>query len=454
MPGWRRCSSSATPSTKPASGIQEKISLLTHGIADLTDIVALQITIEGGKLPLVVSQDRYAGELKAAGADPLKVLRTPPETAVALLKSGGERSVSVDYVPETGKWLATVIMPLRSPLAGARAAFSAKIDLGRIAAAIAANPFQQTGSISLLDADGRLVLDKSRADWSDRDYVKQALARLSSNTPVITVDSYLRPDGTATLGASSFSLMPRWAVLVEKSEANAYFAVGEMIESLVVWIAVGLFAAALGALVFALRISRPILKIGEAATRVGEGNFQARVEGVRSRDEIGDLATRINTMIGQINERFQLAKFVSGGTMAAIQKSDAGGVKLGGERREVAILFADIRGYTAFAEVARPEDRRRRPQLLLPAPGRRGRGPQWRHRQIRRRPDHGGLPRAGNGRRTRSPAPSTSRTSWTSSAASIPNGVCGSASASTWARSSWARWGAASAWTSPSSATT
>jgi adenylate cyclase len=76
---------------------------------------------------------------------------------------------------------------------------------------------------------------------------------------------------------------------------------------------------------------------------------------VHSRDEIGDLAKRINEMIVQINERFQLQKFVSGGTMAAIQSSDAEGVKLGGARKRVAILFADIRGYTAFSEGRDPE---------------------------------------------------------------------------------------------------
>jgi adenylate cyclase len=59
-------------------------------------------------------------------------------------------------------------------------------------------------------------------------------------------------------------------------------------------------------------------------------------------------------MTVQINERFQLAKFVSGGTIAAIQQSDHEGVKLGGARREVAILFADIRGYTAFSESRDP----------------------------------------------------------------------------------------------------
>src|SRR5690606_3698162 len=133
-------------------------------------------------------------------------------------------------------------------------------------------------------------------------------------------------------------------------------AVGEMIRSLGLWLALGLAAAALGAIVFAFRISRPILKIGEAAIEVARGNFHARVKNVRSHDEIGELAERINTMIRQINERFELAKFVSGGTVAAVERAAADGVRLGGERRQVAILFADIRGYTAFAESRDPAE--------------------------------------------------------------------------------------------------
>ena len=48
-------------------GIEEKIALLTHGIADLNDVAALQITIEGGNLPVVVSKEPYSDELRAAG---------------------------------------------------------------------------------------------------------------------------------------------------------------------------------------------------------------------------------------------------------------------------------------------------------------------------------------------------------------------------------------------------
>jgi adenylate cyclase len=118
---------------------------------------------------------------------------------------------------------------------------------------------------------------------------------------------------------------------------------------------VGLAIAAAGAIARGLCIGRPILRIDRVANEVAQGNFQARVEGVRTRDEIGDLARRINEVIVGLNERFQLAKFISGGTLAAIRPTDHGGVRLGGERRPATMLFCDIRGYAAFAEQREPE---------------------------------------------------------------------------------------------------
>lgn len=338
-----------------ALGPQEKIALLRYGIADLPDVVALQISIVGSSVSPVATQQDFADHIAEASLDPLTVLRVPPETIDAFIETGDERQVAVTSIAETNDWLATVLLPLNSPFAGQRAVFSARIDLSRLAATVADHPFQRTGRITVIDAEGRQIFDPANADLSDREVIQQVKALLASNTPVSSVESYTGADGNPWLGAFSFAPSLNWAVLAEKSEANAYFAVGEMIDSLIIWIAVGLIIATIGALVFAFRISRPILKIGVAATEVGDGNFKVRVDDVHSRDEIGDLARRINTMIGQINERFQLAKFVSGGTIDAIQRSDEEGVKLGGERRKVAILFADIRGYTSFAESRDPE---------------------------------------------------------------------------------------------------
>ena len=178
---------------------------------------------------------------------------------------------------------------------------------------------------------------------------------LAAGTPIISVEPYKRPDGEVMLGAFVFPRPFHWAILVEKRQRDAYLAVEKMLKSLGFWSLIGLAVAGLGAILLALRISRPILKIERVAAEVAKGNFGARVQGVRSRDEVGDLAQRMNDMVVGLNERFHLAKFVSGGTMAAIKIADHQGVRLGGEKRLATMLFCDIRGYTSFAERHDPE---------------------------------------------------------------------------------------------------
>jgi len=353
---------SAIDSDKVSVG--EKVAILTHGIAQLPDIVALQITLDGGRLPLVISQNRFSTKLTEAGVDPLSVLRAPPEAMLAAPPDAATeaRVTAVVYEPKTQTWLATVVLPLESRFSGARAVLSAKINLDRIRGFIADQPFRQIGMITTVDAEGRKLFDPELDEsgrikqLGRRDIVSEALAAREGNrSRAISVDTYLRPDGTPMLGTFAFTRSFDWAVIVEQKEADAYYAANVMIESLSFWVIGGLAVAILGAAAFSLRISRPILAIGEAANEVAKGNYHVQVKNVRSGDEIGELAKRINNMIVQINERSELSKFVSHGTMDAIQHSDETGVHLGGSRCEVAILFADIRGYTAFAENRDPE---------------------------------------------------------------------------------------------------
>jgi adenylate cyclase len=220
---------------------------------------------------------------------------------------------------------------------------------------IQTHPFARTGFITIVDALGHQVFDPARTDLTGRDIVTEAVGLLTSGARLISVEPYSRPDGEVMLGAFAFPRPFKWAVIVEKRQRDAYLAIEKMLQSLGLWVVVGLAVAVAGAIALALRISRPILKMGQVANEVAQGNFQARVEGVRSRDEIGDLARRMNDMVVGLNERFQLAKFVSSGTLAAIRLSDHQGVRLGGERRLVTMVFCDIRGYTAFAERHDPE---------------------------------------------------------------------------------------------------
>lgn len=101
-------------------------------------------------------------------------------------------------------------------------------------------------------------------------------------------------------------------------------------------------------------VVHPIGNIGDVAQRVGDGDFSVMAT-VHARDEIGDLAGRINEMIIGLRERFHLQKFVSQQTVDAVRQADSFGVKLGGERKTATVFFSDVRGFTSFSEKVEPE---------------------------------------------------------------------------------------------------
>ena len=225
----------------------------------------------------------------------------------------------------------------------------------RSAALVRDNPFTRRGEIAVVDADGRTVLEPEPRSLADRAIVATAAPLVVTTARPEAIEGYVRPDGQAMLGAYAFPDAFPWAVITELSEENAYAVVNHMLRNLLLVGLAGFGVAAAAALFFAGRLTGPILKIGAVAERVGQGDLAARVEGVRTRDEIGDLAARMNAMIRELSERLELMKFVSRGTVTAIRAADAAGVARGGERRSVAVLFSDIRGYTAFSEAVAPE---------------------------------------------------------------------------------------------------
>lgn len=336
-------------------GINEKVALLTLGIQDIPDIVALQITVTGAPMPILAVKGGFSARMEAAALDPLDVLTVPVDKVTAFQSLGGPVVGRLVHVPETDDWLSTITLPLKTKFAGQDSYLSARIDLGRLRRFIDEHPFADSGIITLVDAAGGKIFDPARTDLSDFKIVADATALLGTGSRTISVAPFKRPSGETMLGAYSFPDVLDLAIIVEKNEKDAYLAIDKMLNSLALWVFFGLAIAITGAVLFALRISRPILEIDRVANEVGQGNFDIRIEDVTSKDEIGDLATRMNHMITGLAERFELQKFVSDETMSAIRGSDRSGVKLGGEKRLVTMLFSDIRGFTAFSERVDPE---------------------------------------------------------------------------------------------------
>ena len=101
-------------------------------------------------------------------------------------------------------------------------------------------------------------------------------------------------------------------------------------------------------------ITSPVQTLIASMQQILTGNFQHRIP-VDRQDEIGVLAESFNEMAGGLEEREQIketfGRFVSQDVADAVL---SGRVPMGGERREVSILFQDIRGFTTISEQTDP----------------------------------------------------------------------------------------------------
>lgn len=114
---------------------------------------------------------------------------------------------------------------------------------------------------------------------------------------------------------------------------------------------IGLLALALSSLaasLFAKRLTRPIQELVAATQAVRDGRFDTRLPR-GSTDEFARLTESFNEMTEGLALKERYHSVLSMVTDAQVaEQLMAGKIQLGGEAREVSILFCDIRGYTAM----------------------------------------------------------------------------------------------------------
>ncbi|MCD6049818.1 MAG: cyaB [Verrucomicrobia bacterium] len=102
--------------------------------------------------------------------------------------------------------------------------------------------------------------------------------------------------------------------------------------------------------------SAPIREMVTATSEIQKGNFNVRVT-VRSKDEVGQLAKSFNEMTAELalKEKYRAVLDMVADKEVAHQMVH-GAMALGGEKREISVLFCDIRGFTAHTQGMDPAE--------------------------------------------------------------------------------------------------
>lgn len=182
------------------------------------------------------------------------------------------------------------------------------------------------------DTGDKLTLGRA---YAEKSFSRDAFgAWLSANAPIL--DSQGKPVALLGVDVAADAVLARMTRLLQRGFAA---------------LGVALAAALVLGAVVAQRATGPLEKIRAGLEQIAAGDWEARVD-VATKDEFGAVAEAANGLAVALRERENLkgalARYVSR-DVADLVLHDNALPALRGERREITILIADIRNFTAMS---------------------------------------------------------------------------------------------------------
>ena len=148
-----------------------------------------------------------------------------------------------------------------------------------------------------------------------------------------------------------------WFVFLEQPLEEAFEPLYASIYRTASLLFIGIVLSVLASFVLARRLVKPIRALQQGAALVAAGELGHRIE-IRTGDELESLGEEFNRMTAKIAELEnvgRLKRFFSPQLSELIVSSGDDKI-LESHRREIAVVFCDLRGFTAFSETHEPEE--------------------------------------------------------------------------------------------------
>jgi adenylate cyclase len=150
-----------------------------------------------------------------------------------------------------------------------------------------------------------------------------------------------------------------WTVIAQQPTSEAFAPIRAALWRFLALICIGGLFAAVLAYGLAHRLSGPIRQLENGVQRIGAGHFEHRIM-ISSGDELEQLANRFNEMAEELSiskdksERInRLKRFLAPQVAELVEQSDER--LLDGQRRDLVVIFGDLRDFTAFSASAKPD---------------------------------------------------------------------------------------------------
>ena len=253
----------------------------------------------------------------------------------------------------------TCAAPLRDPRGEVRGVFTVDFSLRRLTEALDTLTVSPRGRVFIATRQGT-VLSGLRGSGATRAEIIETELAMATIRAAPTGDGpfSFEHGGIRYLGRATPLLVGglRWLVDVVVPEGDFTDVIDAQARQVMLLALAALAIAALGGVLLASWIARPLRELAQLALRIRRGQLDVAVV-PRSRDEIGVLTLAMTDMVAALRDRDFIretfGRYVSP-ELAERALRDRATLQLGGEVCEVSMLMSDLRGFSKLSESLGP----------------------------------------------------------------------------------------------------